>query len=56
MGNLTYISTVFPSLKKGLQYLATRQAPNPTQSDITKIIKLLAYINCYQEEAQIRFS
>jgi len=56
MGNLTYISPVFPRLKKELQYLATRQAPNPTQSDLTKMIKLLAYINCHQEEAQVRFS
>jgi hypothetical protein len=56
MGNLTYISPVFPSLKKELQYLATRQAPNPTQSDLTKMIKVLAYINCHQEEAQVRFS
>ena len=56
MGNLTKISPVFPRLKKELQYLATRQAPHPTQSDLTKMIKLFAYINCHQEEAQIRFS
>ena len=56
MGNLTYISPVFPSLKKELQYLATRQAPHPTQSDLNKMIKLLAYINSHQAEAQVRFS
>ena len=56
MGNLTYISPVFPSLKNELQYLSTRQAPHPTQSDLTKMIKLLAYINCHQDDAQVRFS
>ena len=55
MGNLTYISPVFPSLKKKFQYLATRQA-TPTQSDLNKMIKLLAYINCHQDAAQVRFS
>jgi hypothetical protein len=55
MGNLTYISPVFPSCKKEFQYLSTRQA-TPTQSDLNKMIKLLAYINCHQQDAQVRFS
>ena len=55
IGNLNYIAPVLPKAKKEIQFLSTRQAA-PTQSDLTKVIKLLAYIYHHQDEAVIRFS
>ena len=55
IGNISYIAPVLPRCKKEIQYLATRQA-QPTQSDLTKVIKLLAYIYHHQDEAAVRFS
>lgn len=54
IGNLVYCMTTKTNLRKEIQYLSTRQAA-PVQSDLDKVIRLLAYMLHHPDE-HIRFS
>jgi hypothetical protein len=54
VGNLVYCLLSKHNLRKEIQFLSSRQAA-PTQSDLDKVIRILAYLNCHRDE-HIRFS
>jgi hypothetical protein len=55
IGHLGYCAPVIPKCKKEIQYLSTLQTA-PTQSCLTKAIKLLAWIYHHQDECVVRYS
>lgn len=49
IGNLIYCMISLPHLRMHIQHLATRQSA-PTQSDLDKVIRLLAYLNHHRDQ------
>jgi hypothetical protein len=54
IGNLVHLLMTHHDIRKEITYLSTRQAA-PTQSDLNKVIHLLAYLNCHRDHA-VRYS
>jgi hypothetical protein len=49
IGSMIYLLATKHNIRKEIQFLSTRQVA-PTQSDLDKAIRVLAYINCHREE------
>jgi hypothetical protein len=49
IGSMTNLLATKHNIRKEIRFLSTRQVV-PTQSDLDKAIRVLAYINCHREE------
>jgi hypothetical protein len=54
VGALGYLLSTYHRVRKEVQYLQSR-TQNPTQSDLDKVIRVLAYLNCHRKD-YVRFS